>query len=477
MRHIGRYPRPRAYIAPLLTATMALVIASFVAAVTVADLRRIEAIYWSELSARGTLLADHLHALLADSLYGRDLDQLDAVATAVSQQPDVAFVYVFTAEGVVLVDTRVAAFPPLGEAVGLLGRRALDDGQHHVDHQSDVLEVVRPIAVNRQVLGGLGVGLRGDALPGQLQAVLVAHLGQGLLLIGLGVGLSYLVARQVTHPIRALTAATEQMAAGHLETRVRGVRAGELGRLAASFNRMAEELEGTVGQLQASRSRIVQAQEGVRRDIAFHLHGRVQGRLLVINSRLLAMQQRAGLPDEAARELGQLIDRLSELIDEDVSALSRRLYPAILRRGLVPALQSLCDQFEASLALDVDLDPALVAREKIDRDLLPEPTRLAAYRIVEEALGNAVKHARATRAAVRLSQLPGQAVRLVVEDDGRGFEVAAGGNGLGLTAMQDAAGAVGGACSIDSAAGHGTVVTATLPTGHGARISAPLGSA
>ena len=96
--------RPRRDIAPLLTATMALVIAGFVAAITVADTRRIEAIYWSELTARGMLLADHLQALLADPLYLRDLDELDAVATVVSRQPDVAYVYVFTADGVVLRD-------------------------------------------------------------------------------------------------------------------------------------------------------------------------------------------------------------------------------------------------------------------------------------------------------------------------------------------------------------------------------------
>ena len=134
---------------------------------------------------------------------------------------------------------------------------------------------------------------------------------------------------------------------------------------------MAEELQGIVGQLQASRSRLVQVQEGVRRDIAFHLHGRVQGRLLVLNARLHAVRQQADLPAEAARELGEVIDRLGELIEQDVSALSRRLYPAILRRGLAPALQSLCDQFETSLTLELALDPALAARERVDRDLVP----------------------------------------------------------------------------------------------------------
>jgi signal transduction histidine kinase len=469
--------RPRRDIAPLLTATMALVIAGFVAAITVADTRRIEAIYWSELTARGMLLADHLQALLADPLYLRDLDELDAVATVVSRQPDVAYVYVFTADGVVLVDTRVAAFAPVGAAVGTLGRRALDDGQRQIDRRSGLLEVARPIAVNRQVLGGIGVGLRSEALPGQLQAVVVAHLWQGLLLICLGVGLSYLIARRLTRPIRALAAATEQMAAGRLETRVRGVRAGELGQLAASFNTMAEELQGFVGQLQASRRRIVQAQEGVRRDIAFHLHGRVQGRLLVLNARLHEVRQRADLPAEAARELGEIIGRLGELVEEDVSALSRRLYPAILRRGLAPALQSLGDQFELSLALDLELDPLLAARERLDHDLIPEPTRLAAYRIVEEALANAVKHAHATRAAVRLSRLPDGGLRLVVADDGRGFAVADGGDGLGLAAMQDCAGAVGGACSVRSTVGGGTVVTATFPAGDAAPIEAPMGAA
>jgi signal transduction histidine kinase len=123
------------------------------------------------------------------------------------------------------------------------------------------------------------------------------------------------------------------------------------------------------------------------------------------------------------------------------------------------------------------LEPTLAARERTDRSLIPEPTRLAAYRIVEEALGNAVKHARATRAAVRVSLSPDGALHLMVEDDGRGFAVAEGGDGLGLTAMQDCAGAVGGVCAIRSVVGGGTVVTATLPTGAGASVAAPVGAA
>ena len=64
-----------------------------------------------------------------------------------------------------------------------------------------------------------------------------------------------------------------------------------------------------------------------------------------------------------------------------------------------------------------------------------------------------------------------------MEDDGRGFAVADSGDGLGLTAMQDCAGAVGGVCTVRSTPGVGTVVTATLPTDDLVRLRAPMGAA
>ena len=85
------------------------------------------------------------------------------------------------------------------------------------------------------------------------------------------------------------------------------------------------------------------------------------------------------------------------------------------------------------------------------------------YRIAEEALTNAVKHAKAGKVAVQLDASREGWLRLTVRDDGQGFDAENAPGGLGLATMQDYADAVGGQCVIQSSPGAGTEVMAVLP--------------
>lgn len=93
----------------------------------------------------------------------------------------------------------------------------------------------------------------------------------------------------------------------------------------------------------------------------------------------------------------------------------------------------------------------------------------AIYRVVQEALTNAARHARATRVQVEV-QLAGPAVRAMVQDDGQGFDVDAalarrGDRGLGLIGMRERVDALGGALSIVSGRGQGTTLSVVIPLG------------
>jgi len=158
-----------------------------------------------------------------------------------------------------------------------------------------------------------------------------------------------------------------------------------------------------------------------------------------------------------------LRQKLADLLDNQVRPISHRLYPSILRRGLVAALQSLGDHFEQSLTIDLRVDEALVKGEKVDNHLIPEQVRLAAYRIAEEALTNVVKHTKASAASMTLNRSPDQWLRLELQDDGEGFDTAGASEGRGLMMMQDYAAVVGGSCTIKSVPGKGTKITALLP--------------
>jgi signal transduction histidine kinase len=201
----------------------------------------------------------------------------------------------------------------------------------------------------------------------------------------------------------------------------------------------------------------------VRREIAQHLHGRVQGRLLALRAQLHGLAQQDGLPPEALHSLRSVVDEMGLVIQRDIATLSRRLYPSIVRRGLVPGLQSLVDQFEAVLDVTLRIDEEIVARESANRAVLAEKTRLTAYRIVEEALGNVVKHANATRVAVEVESASDGWLQVSVRDNGDGFDLDHASLGLGLAAMQDYAEAAGGLCALDSQPGRGTSVSLRLP--------------
>jgi len=215
-------------------------------------------------------------------------------------------------------------------------------------------------------------------------------------------------------------------------------------------------------ELHRSRQRIVTVQESVRRDIAQQLHGSVQNRLIILMHRLTELEKSAPTK-EMADDIKDLYQKLGEVVDGYVRPISHRLYPSILRRGLVVALQSLADQFEDALPIELTLDTGLHQQERSNPRIIPEQVRLAAYRIVEEALTNAVKHAKGGNVFIELEVFSKGWFRLMVRDTGPGFDPTSAEAGLGTLAIKDNAEVVGGSCIVRSSASEGTEVIATLP--------------
>lgn len=215
-------------------------------------------------------------------------------------------------------------------------------------------------------------------------------------------------------------------------------------------------------ELEKSRQRIIAVQESVRRDIAQQLHGSVQNRLIILLHRMTELERTASTGD-IARELADLRQKLNDLLDNHVRPISHRLYPSIVRRGLVAALQSLGDQFETALSIEMELDEEIMRRERTNPQLISEQVRLAAYRIAEEALTNVVKHTKASRVNIWLRLLDGDWLCLTLRDNAQGFDLGEASGGRGLLMMQDYAEVVGGKCNVQSAVGEGTEVKAILP--------------
>jgi signal transduction histidine kinase len=164
-----------------------------------------------------------------------------------------------------------------------------------------------------------------------------------------------------------------------------------------------------------------------------------------------------------AHHLEGIEQSLRTVIDKDVRQVSRQLYPSVLSSGLVPGLQSLLEGIDQTLRIRLNLDQNLLLSEREDNRLIPETIRLAAYRIIEEAVTNIVKHANASRVQIDVGYEADVSLHISVSDDGQGFDLVKTNLGFGTMSLHDLAETSGGSCSILSEPGKGTHITATFP--------------
>ncbi|MET0699481.1 MAG: GAF domain-containing protein [Mycobacterium sp.] len=211
----------------------------------------------------------------------------------------------------------------------------------------------------------------------------------------------------------------------------------------------------TRAELTASRARIVTAADQARRRFERDLHDGAQQRIVSLGLELRTLQ--STVPADTA-ELTDLREGLTHAVDglgglyTDLQELSRGLHPAILSKGgLSPAIKTLARRSAVPVLLDLEIDRRL-----------PESVEVAAYYVVAETLTNATKHAKANEVTVRVVTRTCE-LYLSVSDDGVGGALSGGGSGL--IGLKDRVEALSGRLRIASAAGEGTTVTATIPTG------------
>jgi signal transduction histidine kinase len=204
--------------------------------------------------------------------------------------------------------------------------------------------------------------------------------------------------------------------------------------------------------------RLVDVQERERRAIARELHDQI-GQLLTGLKLILEMSVRA--PREAAEEnLEEAKSLVGELMKR-VRELSLDLRPAMLDDlGLLPALLWLFERYTAQTQIQIRFRHTGLEGQRFSPEV-----ETAAYRIIQEALTNAARHAEVDGVIVRL-WLQKEVVNLQVEDHGRGFDaewVRTSGAHSGLSGMFERASMMGGRLTVESHPGNGTLVSAELP--------------
>jgi len=209
---------------------------------------------------------------------------------------------------------------------------------------------------------------------------------------------------------------------------------------------------------------VVKAQEEERARIAQELHDEPLQSIIHLYRLLDRLAADPPPPEAIGQDLEEARD-VAEGIAVELRRLARGLRPASLEDlGLVAGLQRLVNDLGAHTTLHASLEVEGEPRR------LDPTAEVGLFRIAQEGLRNAERHARASRVEVRLAFEP-RAVTLTVEDDGRGLPEAVSRTpsgepgGLGLIGMQERAGLLGGHLEISSAPGRGTRIRAQVPTG------------
>lgn len=229
-----------------------------------------------------------------------------------------------------------------------------------------------------------------------------------------------------------------------------------------------------LGQIKASRRLMHEREERTRRHVAELLHGTMQSRLLAAQHgvraslRQLTPGSSPSNVEEARRLLAKVSEQIELVNEEDVRRASHLLHPMLLRIGLAPAINSLGERFSQHMDVHVHVGDELTAIDGHGRTGIASSVRLAMYRIVEEALTNALKHGAAKTVDVFLDVVEtsaGRTLSAVVHDDGVGMDVDAGGRptGFGFDMIAARVEELNGAWHVEGSPGRGTRLRVTIP--------------
>lgn len=211
-------------------------------------------------------------------------------------------------------------------------------------------------------------------------------------------------------------------------------------------------------EISALNERLMKAQEQERIRIAGELHDGVMQDMLAATMMLGTAKRRLPSDSQAVAAIDKVQQKLIQA-GTDIRQLSHDLHPPLLQEaGLPKAVHSYCEQFSTASAMPVECHSDDSVGE------LSRGAALALFRILQEALGNIAKHAKASRIAVRLTRSNGM-VTLSVSDDGVGLDRGrlANGGGLGLVMMRERASQLNGTFDFESAPGGGTTIRVTIP--------------
>ena len=397
--------------------------------------------------------------LLINDMYG--LTQM--LRNTVHNRPDLRYVFVRNGAGQVVAHTFEGGFPtdllpppslPLQASTPKLLRT----------NEGRIWEATAGISNGNE--GAVVVGVKGDSLRRQIGVITNSLARTTLLVAGFGVLLSLGLTWIITRPVGRLLEATRAVRRGDYTVTLDPTESqDELGRLMEGFNSMVLSLASAdKARLEKEHlqrdflHRVMAGQESERKRIARELHDQTGQALAAV---MVDLKMLENAKNES--ETSQSISRLRKAITEEMAAihdLAVALRPSVLDDlGLVPAVEMLVRSFISRYGIPVELTVIGFAEKRADAC-----TETCVYRIVQEALSNVARHAKAT-AVNMLLEWRGEKIRGVIEDNGIGFapELVDAKAKLGVLGMQERAQLLQGAFRIESSPGEGAMLVFEMP--------------
>jgi two-component system sensor histidine kinase UhpB len=360
-----------------------------------------------------------------------------------------------------------------------------DNGGPHVSASSDG----RPPTLTTEIVGWVRVTMSPSTMLARQAHRFRIELAMAALALAVSGVLAWVLARSLTVPLKEAIGTLREIRGGNYLVQLPVTTGGEVGELQASIGDMSialdqskQGLENKVAErtrdLLASRNEALRADadkrkliqkvntiiEDERKSIAIEIHDELNASLIAARLESqsilqLAAKAEAGPAIDEIKRKSQAITKLTLDLYASGRRLVRRLRPEVLDMlGLRGAVEEMLRHYDSGSGCRFEF------HSEGDFTHLHNELAISAYRIVQEALSNVMKHASATFAHVSLVlSEPERMLYIDVTDDGGGFDTASASEGIGIIGMRERVYALRGTIEVRSKAGGGTVVAIALP--------------
>ena len=314
----------------------------------------------------------------------------------------------------------------------------------------------RPIIINNRMLGELVITPDPSYEIAEIWHDTLGLLSLGLLFFIVVNCVIYWAVDRALRPLKKILNALTELEHGHWSARLPLFSLPELSSVSSKFNAMAQTLENSILNNHRLTTQLIRLQEDERKNIAHDLHDEIGQHLTAINIDATAILKAKDLT--ATYESAQAISMVARQMMEIVRQMLQRLRPAVLDElGLYASLHELIDNWrQRNRGINISINISSQV------NCLNETMAITTYRIVQECLTNVAKHSKARLVTIKIELHAGR-LKLLVKDNGEGFNPSLTTQGFGLAGMRERVEGLSGTFKLNTSLCAGVEIEISLP--------------